>query len=290
MSILGEILIESQLLNEDVTQAITSAISLMKPAYIKYNSGGKEKATGRRLIYPVAYGLSKAGNPVVRAFEPSGDSLRGVPAWKFFRVDRIKWWRTVKDATKTFQNQELVGLNKTGKDKGMIEIFALSPLCGRLNKNNEPEIDMEPVTKGEIEQPEPKGKWNIRQIGRNIVDFFKNWKNKYQSKPEVSLDNKGNITYNKSEEREPAQSSIDVPVAEPLTKGDIKPVNKAQATPQNNEQNKVEEPTEGPITKDDIKPSEEKGKEDTEEGKEEEENPITQKFNEMYDRWGKLGW
>ena len=37
----------------------------MCPAIIKYNSGGENRAMGERTIYPIAYGLSKANNPVI---------------------------------------------------------------------------------------------------------------------------------------------------------------------------------------------------------------------------------
>jgi len=49
-----------------------------------------------RVIEPVAYGYSKKNNPVIRAYQTSGPSLKvnekGVPLpdWRLFRVDRIK--------------------------------------------------------------------------------------------------------------------------------------------------------------------------------------------------------
>ena len=49
-------------------------------------------APGRRLIQPYAYGLSMADNEVLRAFQIEGDTLRGEPGWKTFRLDRITSW------------------------------------------------------------------------------------------------------------------------------------------------------------------------------------------------------
>jgi len=49
-----------------------------------------------RTIQPVAYGLSKKNNPVIRAYQTSGPSLKvnekGIPLpdWRLFRVDRVK--------------------------------------------------------------------------------------------------------------------------------------------------------------------------------------------------------
>ena len=49
-----------------------------------------------RTIQPVAYGFSKKNNPVIRAYQTSGPSLKvnekGIPLpdWRLFRVDRIK--------------------------------------------------------------------------------------------------------------------------------------------------------------------------------------------------------
>lgn len=49
-------------------------------------------APGKRVIQAYVYGLTKAGNPVIRAYQPYGDTVTTVPEWKFFRLDRIKSW------------------------------------------------------------------------------------------------------------------------------------------------------------------------------------------------------
>lgn len=53
----------------------------------------EKKNSGGRLIQPYAYGLTKSGKPCVRAFQVSGNSLRGTPKWKLFLVERIKSWK-----------------------------------------------------------------------------------------------------------------------------------------------------------------------------------------------------
>ena len=79
-------LIKEALLMEGVANVsdVNDAINNLTQVEIRYLSKGENVATGRRIIYPVAYGLTKAGNPVVRAFEPYGDTTSKVPAWKFF--------------------------------------------------------------------------------------------------------------------------------------------------------------------------------------------------------------
>ncbi len=52
----------------------------------------KSNAPGKRLIQPYAYGVSRANNDLLRAFQVNGDTLRGQPHWKTFRLDRIKSW------------------------------------------------------------------------------------------------------------------------------------------------------------------------------------------------------
>lgn len=59
------------------------------------NNGGNPK--GGRLIQPMAVGTTKAGRPVVRAFQESGGSRRGAPKWKFFRLDRITSWKPLRN-------------------------------------------------------------------------------------------------------------------------------------------------------------------------------------------------
>ena len=66
---------------------------------IKYDDGlpttqGNPK--GSRVIQPVALGTSKKGNKVLRAFQVNGNSRRGAPRWKFFRLDKITSWYPMK--------------------------------------------------------------------------------------------------------------------------------------------------------------------------------------------------
>ena len=86
MDLFGEI-IQSVFLTEGIATVsnVNDAINNLMPVEIRQTPVDKKnKAVGRSIIYPVAYGLTKAGNPVIRAFEPYGDTHTKVPAWKFF--------------------------------------------------------------------------------------------------------------------------------------------------------------------------------------------------------------
>ncbi len=90
-SILKRILSES-VSKEDVLDAIRNKYYVR----IRYDDGGDNKGVGdpkgSRVIQPFAFGLTKKGHPVVRAFQINGNSRRGAPKWKYFRLDRIKSW------------------------------------------------------------------------------------------------------------------------------------------------------------------------------------------------------
>ena len=90
-----------KVLNESVSdQDVIRAIEGKN--YVEMNYADENSsATGRRIIEPYAYGLTKAGNPVLRAYQISGDSLRGKPMWKFFRLDRIIGWKPRKQTFNT---------------------------------------------------------------------------------------------------------------------------------------------------------------------------------------------
>lgn len=90
-------LLQEVLLNESASiEDVNSAIDSHNRVIINYKSNGGDEANGARVIEVYAYGLTKAGNPVIRAFQPYGDTLSKVPSWKFFRLDRITDWKPTK--------------------------------------------------------------------------------------------------------------------------------------------------------------------------------------------------
>ena len=147
-----KLLLEKTFLNEGIATVsnVNDAIDNLKQVEIRYNSGGEPVATGRRIIYPVAYGVTKSGNPVIRAFEPYGDTKTKTPAWKFFRLDRIKQWRPL---SKTFNGAKLEGFNENG-DETMSIVYNIANISGRPKKINFPKIGNEPITKSDVSPKE----------------------------------------------------------------------------------------------------------------------------------------
>lgn len=87
-------LLQEALLTESVSvDDVNSAIDSHNRVIINYKSKDGDEANGARVIEVYAYGLTKAGNPVIRAFQPYGDTTSKVPSWKFFRLDRITDWK-----------------------------------------------------------------------------------------------------------------------------------------------------------------------------------------------------
>lgn len=86
------------ILNEEAQiSSVSNAIRKRYEAEIYYYDPTDPKGSGKRIIQPVAYGLSKAGNMVLRAFQPYGDTKTKIPHWKLFRLDKIRNWKTLKN-------------------------------------------------------------------------------------------------------------------------------------------------------------------------------------------------
>ena len=85
-----------KVLNESVgSNEVSDVINNHNYVDITY-SDEDNNAPGRRLIQPYAYGITMAGNECLRAFQISGDTLRGEPKWKLFLLKRITSWHPRK--------------------------------------------------------------------------------------------------------------------------------------------------------------------------------------------------
>lgn len=121
-------LVEEILREENVSiSKVIDAIDNHKRILINYKTDGGDEANGPRIAELYAYGLTKAGNPVVRAFQPYGDTTTSVPNWKMFRLDRITSW---KDTGQRFDHPASddynVGeFNKNG-DKTMATVYKIA--------------------------------------------------------------------------------------------------------------------------------------------------------------------
>jgi len=154
--------IVSSLLTESVEVGkVNDAINRTYEVVINYNSGGDGSASGERIIQPVAYGLTKAGNPVIRAFQPYGDTKTKTPAWKFFRLDRIESWKP--NFKNTFDEPPGMhgaeGTYNPNGDGSMSTVLNTAvfgnPLKPQIRKSavksSEPKAPSGPVTKQDVE-------------------------------------------------------------------------------------------------------------------------------------------
>ena len=303
MSLFEEIIVESDLLTESVSvDSISNAINGLHPAWITYDDkkGGGGKA--RRLIYPVAYGLTKAGNPVVRAFQPQGSSKRGLttppnnreyPKWKFFRVDRIKFWRTVN--SNSYNSEELVGFNEEG-DNSMSTVYTIAPIGNAKNiqrnnlqtsndtgKTTNVSFEPKPITKDEVEnievsptvQPDKK-RYTAKNAIDSIINFIKN--------SGKNLNNGIKKIFNKNLENKPENSNINT--GDTINAPDTTPVTKQEIgtsvydnDENNQQQSQTIKPNDEPIYKNEIENS---GEEDLK------ESVLSKSFNDMIKRMNNL--
>lgn len=138
----------SEILTEEVgIGKVNDAIERTYEVKINYESEN-DKASGERIIQPVAYGLTKAGNPVIRAYQPYGDTQSKVPAWKFFLLSGIQSWKPLYKNTFRVPAD---GFNPND-DKTMSVVYKIAKFWDTHNKKEEDTpITKGPVTKSNIE-------------------------------------------------------------------------------------------------------------------------------------------
>ena len=269
MSLLREILAESFLIREDASvDAINNAVNNMHPARIVYN-GPSEGGNGEREIYPVAYGLSTAGNPVVRAFQPQGSTSSEVPSWKFFRIDRISSWEN--DNSRTFNPEELNGFNDKG-DEQIETLYAISPI-GNVKPERQPEQPEEPekvltghpVRKGEVDNGGADKNTERQYYTANdaVRDILQTSNPKIGQTQDKNIDKVAGQDYN-SKETQPVRDAV------PVTKTDIDP----NSANEPGERNPDLYGNDGPVMKADLTP--------------ETGNTLTNSFNDMTNRMNNL--
>lgn len=150
MGLLKHIL--SEAIAGNLENSINTALNNHNAVKIRYISQTKSDiASGERTIYPTAYGLSTANNPVIRAYQVDGDSSskhkmsKFKPGWSLFRLDGIKSWETTDEK---FTTRDLPGL-KLEPDLQMSTEFNTAFGGAELKKT----IDDTPITKDEIDNP-----------------------------------------------------------------------------------------------------------------------------------------
>lgn len=247
---------------------INSAIDNRNTAIIRYKSKGKNEHTQQRTIFPVAYGVNKKGNQVVRAYQTGGDTTTVKPGWKFFRVDRILSWYNMRKTKFDMRMLVNLGYNRDG-DKLMTRLFnnvkTKAQTDQELNNRKQKETPKEKpiITPNPVSKAEVNNQDNIGQqpnINNNV--------NTQSSSKSIDNNLINAYTNNDSE-----TAKMTAPETKPITKSQI------NGTVSNKEYQDMEEPSndnlqidgDKPVTKSDI-----------------ESNPLTDTYQDMMRRFAKL--
>lgn len=167
---------------------VGDAIDKKYQVKINYRSNDEDVANGARTIEVYAYGLTKAGNPVIRAFQPYGDTTSTTPNWKFFRLDRITNWETTNQffhrPASDFYN---VGkFNPTG-DKSMSVVYKIATFDGESEKDKEIAKNIDNGS-GEVQKVE-RGAKKKETAKQNSGEVFKTDTERGMEKLRKELDN-----------------------------------------------------------------------------------------------------
>ena len=118
--------LKSVILEQASIDNITNAINNRQRVIIYYD-GDEPGGKGLREIEPVCLGYSKAGNPVLRAWDMEGSSHRDytgekpLPGWRFFRLDKIISFKPTGEIFDTIRPN----FNPNG-DKSMTNVLVIA--------------------------------------------------------------------------------------------------------------------------------------------------------------------
>lgn len=181
----------TNILSESVTpNEVNAAIDDKVQVIINY-SDEENRAPKKRLIEPYAYGMTKGGNAVLRAYQYDGDTFRGKPKWKMFRLDRIQSWQPTEqhfNASPKERGWQAEDYNEEG-DRSMTTVF------------NQVKFDYDQTSN------------NPYQKGSNLYNIRKKTDNIKKSKPikvDQMQDNKpGPVTPTTTKQTQTTQSQDD---------------------------------------------------------------------------------
>lgn len=153
-----------KILNENVEpKDVNDAIENQYQVIIKY-SDEENHAPDKRVIEPYVYGLSKANNPVIRGFQYYGDTYRGVPHWKLFRLDRITYWQPTNNHFNASPSER--GWNaevyKANADADMSQVFSYVSF-DRNTENDYTDLD---ALRNKTRQMQQSTPINIRDLSK----------------------------------------------------------------------------------------------------------------------------
>lgn len=267
---------KSFILKEDAQiDKISGAVTGMHPIILKYNDKQGGDGKNKRVVYPVAYGISTAGNPVIRAFQKQGSTKTSSPSWKLFRLDRVSSMRVVN--SRTFNPEDLVGFRSDG-DEQMTTLYCISPIGkakGGEYTGNYVKLKATPITKADIEaEKSPQAAASVqakeagkRQSAEDIVnDIVSNIDSNQEGQ---NIDNTGTSGYNNEKWQHYKMNATD---SDPIYKDEIPGGDNQVGNGEKVEVNQTQI-GDGPISKEDLTGNEE------EENKE--VNPATDLLKRM---------
>lgn len=183
------------LLTESVEQnRVIDAIKKRYEVRVNYKSDDEPKGSGERIIQPVAYGLSKSGNPVVRAFQPFGDTKTKVPHWKLFRLDRFDSWKPLKN--RKFEEPPKFPFVTDGKfnpngDKSMSEVYIIADFEGtkaRYERGGLKKYNAKRKAEKMAADPFYKMRQNLKKSVMATPEIMKRVQQWQQNKPQGAID------------------------------------------------------------------------------------------------------
>ena len=114
-------IVESLILEVAGRNDIMHALQNHRIVELSYDDDEDPGGKGRRWVQMYCYGVSKAGNDVVRVYQVGGDTKTIQPGWKLFRVDRMNNLRVLGG-----EFDEPKPLFNPNGDKDMIKIYYIT--------------------------------------------------------------------------------------------------------------------------------------------------------------------
>lgn len=114
-------LVESLILEVAAKSDVMNAMRKRRIVELNYDDEEDPGGKGKRWVQLYCYGVSKAGNEVVRVYQVGGDTKTIQPGWKLFRTDRMENMRVLGG---TFDEAKPL-FNPIG-DKDMIKIHYIT--------------------------------------------------------------------------------------------------------------------------------------------------------------------
>lgn len=114
-------LLEHIILEQVNRSEIENAMEKRRIVSLRYDDTEDPGGKGQRWVEIYAYGVSLAGNDIIRVYQVGGDTKTIQPGWKTFRVDRIEGFQTLGG---TFDEPK--PLFNPNNDKSMSRIYKIT--------------------------------------------------------------------------------------------------------------------------------------------------------------------